>query len=109
MIRKLVFLVFVLSFGLGTNVFAQTRIRFARGEVSASVSGSIATGSVRRFVLRSPGGQELTGGIRSLNECVKFSKGSTSIALRTVSEDNWISITNYCERPMNFVLTVSIN
>ena|SRR5438045_1951787 len=88
---------------------AQTRIRFARGRTSATASGVIGGGGVRRYVLGARSGQELSGNVSSRNGCVKFTEGSTAMSFTTESGDNWISLTNYCSRATNFVLTVSIN
>jgi hypothetical protein len=102
-ISTLVTIVFV-SDGL-----AQTRIRFARGRTSATVSGTIYAGGERNYVLGARRGQELTGNVSSRNGCVKFTEGSTSIAFTTDSGDNIISLTNYCSRATTFTMTVSIN
>lgn len=88
---------------------AQTRIRFARGRTSATVSGAVGGGGVRRYVLGARSGQELSGNVSSRSGCVKFTEGSTAMTFTTESGDNWISVTNYCSRPTTFVLTVSIN
>ena len=89
---------------------AHTRIRFARGRTSATTSGRVGGGGVRRYILGARAGQELSGNVSSTNGCVKFTdQGSTALTFTTESGDNWISVTNYCSRPTNFVLTVSIN
>jgi len=88
---------------------AQTRIRFARGRTSASISGTLASGGIRRYVLWASSGQHLSGNLSSKNGCVKFTEGSTGIGFTTQSGDNRISITNYCRSNTSFVMTVSIN
>ena len=88
---------------------AQTRIRFVRGRTSATVSGRLASGGTRRYVLGATRDQQLTGNISSRGDCVKFSEGSTSLNLTTRRGDNRISITNDCGRPANYTMTVSIN
>jgi hypothetical protein len=88
---------------------AQTRIRFARGRTSATVSGSIAGGGRRTYVLGARDGQYLSGNVSSRNGCVKFAEGSTSLGITTDAGDNILSITNYCARATSFTMTVSIN
>jgi len=92
-----------------TDGLAQTRIRFARGRTSATLSGSVGGGGVRRYILAARAGQQLSGNVSSRNGCVKFTEGSTSLSFITESGDNWISVTNYCSRPTSFTMTVSIN
>ena len=88
---------------------AQTRIRFAKGRTSATVSGSIAGGGRRSYVLGARNGQYLSGNVSSRNGCVKFTEGSTSVGFTTESGDNTVSIINYCSRTTSFTMTVSIN
>ena len=87
----------------------QTRIRFAKGRTSASISGTLAAGGIRRYVLGASRGQHLSGNISSKNDCIKFGEGSTEIGFTTESGDNRISITNRCRTTTSFVMTVSIN
>lgn len=99
----------VIATVFAADSFAQTRIRFARGRTSATVSGTVGGGGVRRYILGARAGQELSGNVSSRNGCVKFTEGSTAMSFTTESGDNWISVTNYCSRATSFVLTVSIN
>jgi hypothetical protein len=92
-----------------TDGFAQTRIRFAPGRTSASVTGSLTGGASRRFVLGARDGQYLSGNVSSKNGCVKFITGSTAIDFVTVGGSNYVSITNSCRSATSFILTVSIN
>jgi len=92
-----------------TEAFTQTRIRFAPGRTSASVTGSLAGGATRRFVLGARDGQYLSGNVSSKNGCVKFIGGSTAIDFVTVGGSNYVSITNSCRSATSFILTVSIN
>ena len=108
--RSLLFgLACLLAVGSVLETAAQTRIRFARGRTSATVSGRIGADGVRRFVLGARNGQYLSGNISSRGDCVKFTEGSTSVGFTTESGDNWLSVTNYCGRPASFTMTVSIN
>src|SRR5438876_2567742 len=108
--KKLIFagvaLILLASF---SEISAQTRIRFARGRTSASVSGPLARGAKRTFVLGARSGQNLTGNVSSRNGCVKFTEGSTSMGFTTDAGDNFLSITNYCVTSTSFVMTISIN
>lgn len=92
-----------------TEIFTQTRIKFAPGRTSASISGTLGRGGQRSYVLAARYGQYLSGNVSSRTGCVKFTEGSTSVGFTTRAGDNYVSITNYCSRPTNFILTVSIN
>ena len=43
-----------------SDLFAQTRIRFARGRTSTTVSGSLSAGGERSYILRASEGQTMT-------------------------------------------------
>ena len=100
---------FVILLASVAEVSAQTRIRFARGRTSASVSGVVRPGSTRWYVLGASRGQQLSGNVSSRNGCVKFTEGSTSMGFTTDSGDNRISVTNYCRSTTSYTMTVSIN
>src|ERR1035437_3628866 len=99
----------VVILSAGSELYAQTRIRFARGRTSATASGVVGARGTRRYVLGAKQGQQLSGNVSSRNGCVKFTEGSTSMSFTTDSGNNWISETNYCRSATRFVLTVSIN
>ena len=108
--KKLIFLaVCVIFLGVCGEASAQSRIRFARGRTSASVSGPISRGATRSYVVGARNGQSFSGNVSSRNGCVKFTEGSTSNSFTTQAGNNYFSITNYCGRSTSFVLTVSIN
>ena len=92
-----------------SDLLAQTRIRFARGRTSASVSGSIYGGGERQYILGARYGQYLSGNISSRGGCVTFTGGSTSISYTTEYGDNYLNLVNNCGRKASFTLTVSIN
>jgi hypothetical protein len=69
---------------------AQTRIRFAKGRTSATVAGTIVGGAKRSYVLGAKQGQYLSGNVSSLNCCVKFTEGSTSVVFSSESVYNFI-------------------
>ena len=111
MISKKLFLsVFCLMvLGVSAEMSAQTRVRFARGRTSATVSGQIGGAAGRSYVLGARRGQVLSGNISSKNGCVKFAGGSTSLSIVTEAGDNYVRITNSCSRMTSFTMTVSIN
>lgn len=87
---------------------AQTRIRFARGRTSATVSSTIASNAQRKYVLGARAGQTISANISSRNGCVVLGNGQTSQAYTTDQGDNIIDIFNNCRGATSFTLTVSI-
>ncbi len=83
-----------------------SRIRFRRGRVQETTSGSI--GSERSYVLYTLSGQYLSGSVSSDNGCVVFANGSTSVAFTTPQGDNYLRLKNNCEGPRSFSLTVNV-
>ena len=72
--------------------FSQTRIRFARGRTSATVTGSLSAGATRSYILRASQGQTMTVRITSKSRNVSVDIGGndvgrgTSIQLRSTDE-----------------------
>ena len=93
---------------LGIDNFAQTRIRFARGRTSASVSSSIGGNSQRKYILAARGGQTLSANVSSRNGCVVLGNQETSTSYVTDSGDNYIDLFNRCRTATGFTLTVSV-
>ena len=91
------------------DLSAQTRIRFARGRTSTSVSGQAGGYGSRSFVLGARYGQYLSANVSSRSDCVKFSNGATSISYITRAGNNYLYLRNDCGRQASFTLTVSIN
>src|ERR1044071_6860104 len=101
MLKKL-FVYFVLlttiSFLTSVELYAQTRIRFARGRSSATVSGTIPAKSNRYYVVGASSGQiaRVSVSNRSLqvfsDEAPKGQSGGTSF--ETYSGDNEFGIYN---------------
>jgi len=97
-----------------TDSLAQsTRIRFARGRSSASVSGTIRPGTrVRTYVLRAMAGQTLSATLSSGNGKCDFTQGDYEDTQysQEIEEtgDVVFSIDNHGTRATNFTLTVSI-
>jgi len=83
-----------------------SRIRFRRGRVQETTSGSI--GSERSYVLYTLSGQYLSGSVNSDNGCVVFANGSTSIGFTTPQGDNYLRLKNNCEGPRSFRLTINV-
>ena len=88
--------------------FAQTRIRFARGRTSASVSSSIGGNSQRKYFLAAREGQTLSANVSSRNGCVVLGDQQTSTSYVTDSGDNYIDLFNRCGTATSFTLTVSV-
>ncbi len=95
-----------------SDLMAQTRIRFKRGSNSATVSGTLAPGATKGFVLRANAGQVLSGTVSSTNGKVDFTQGNLhdSQYSMTLEEngDAYISVDNHGSRATKFTLTVSI-
>lgn len=95
-----------------TDSLAQTRIRFARGRNSATISGTLAAGATKGFVLRAKSGQVLAGTLSSTNGKADFTQGALHDTQysQTVEEngDVTISIDNHGKRATKFTLTISI-
>ena len=87
---------------------AQTRIRFARGRTSATVSSTIASEAQRKYVLGARAGQTISANISSRNGCVVLGNQQTSQAYATDQGDNIIDIFNNCRAATSFTLAVSI-
>jgi len=88
---------------------AQTRIKFAKGRSSATVSGSIGANLHRAYVLGATEGQILSGNVSSKNDCIKFTDGTTTVSLPMKAGNNRLSLTNFCTHMTAFTMTVSIN
>lgn len=91
---------------------AQTRIRFRRGSSSATISGTLAAGATRGFVLRATQGQVLSGTLSSTNGKADFTQGSLHDTQysQTVEAngDVYISVDNHGTRATKFTMTISI-
>lgn len=95
-----------------SDTLAQTRIRFARGRNSATVTGTLAAGASKEFVLGAKAGQILTGTLSSTNGKADFTYGSLHDTqyTQTVEEngDVYVSIDNHGKGATKFTLTISI-
>ena len=94
------------------DTLAQSRIRFARGRNSASVSGRMAAGGSRTFVLGARRGQELAATLSCGNGKCDFAEGElhdTSFSeVVDRNGDTYVTIHNHGARATNFTMTVSI-
>lgn len=91
------------------DVAAQTRIRFTRGNTSASVSASIGGRAGRTYVLSATSGQALSANVSSQNGCVVFAGGSTGTSYVTNQGNNYLYLNSRCRNATKFTLTVSID
>ncbi len=95
-----------------SDSMAQTRIRFARGRSSATVTGTLGAGATRGYVLRAARGQILTGTLSSTNGKADFTQGNLHDTQysETVERngDVYISVDNHGNRATRFTLTISI-
>lgn len=91
------------------EAYAQTRIRFARGRTSTTVSGQISGYGSRSFVLGARYGQLLSANVSSRNGCVTFGNRATSTSFVTRNGNNFLYLRNGCRGGSRFSVTVSIN
>ncbi len=87
------FLALVMVFLLtGTDLAAQTRIRFAKGRSSATVSGTIPAKTNRTFVVRASAGQFArvsvsSRGLKIFSDAAP--KGESGSSSFDISKDGW--------------------
>lgn len=95
-----------------SDVLGQTRIRFGRGKSSASVSGTMAAGGARTYILGARRGQTLTAVLSCGGSRCDFAQGDLHDT--SYSEyidrngDTYITIHNHGNRATRFTMTVSI-
>lgn len=68
------------------SVAAQTRIRFARGRTNATVSGTVAAGGERSYILRASAGQTMTVRVSSRSGNVSVDIGGNDVGRGTTIE-----------------------
>lgn len=95
-----------------SDSLAQTRISFARGRNSTTITGTLAAGATKGYVLRAKAGQVLTGTLSSTNGKADFTQGNLHDTQysQTVEEngDVYISVDNHGNRATKFTMTISI-
>ena len=102
---------------LSATMMAQTRLRFARGATSTSVSGSLTSGASRRYVVRLSEGQTFTVNVTSGNDDINiqasdvhgdFTAADNYFEVETdANGDHYVTITNTGRRSTRFTMTVS--
>lgn len=115
MLKKLALSISILTvifLAAASDSFGQTRVRFARGRNSATMSGTIGpNGGARHYVLRASAGQSLTATVSSGNGKVDFTQGAVHDTQfsKTVDSngDVYVDIDNHGGRT-NYTLTISI-
>ena len=95
-----------------SDTLGQIRIRFARGRTSTSVSGTMAAGGARSYVLRAARGQTLTATLSCGNGRCDFAQGDlhdTSYSEYVERNgDVYITLHNHGRNSTRFTMTVSI-
>jgi hypothetical protein len=102
---------------LSSTLMAQTRLRFGRGATSTSVSGSLASGASRRYVVRLAEGQTFTVNVASGNDDITIQAADVHGDFTAVDNyfetetdangDHYITITNSGRRSTRFTMTVA--
>ena len=98
---------------MDSAVFSQTRIRFARGKTSATVSGNLSSYTSRSYVLGASRGQTMTVRVSSTSGRVWVDIGGndvgrgTTIELRS-TDDYIITVHNEAGSATKYSLFVSI-
>lgn len=64
---------------MDSSAFSQTRIRFARGRSSATVTGSLRAGGERSYILRASAGQTMTVRVTSRSGDVSVLLGGNDV------------------------------
>ncbi len=95
-----------------SDTLAQSRIRFARGRTSATLSGTIAADGAREYVLGARRGQTLTAVLSCGNGKCDFGEGDMHDTQYSQyvnrNGDVYITIHNHGRRATRFTMTVSI-
>lgn len=115
MVRKSMvrFLALAMLLGLTlSDLQAQTRVNFARGRSSATVSGRLARGASRSYVLRARAGQMMGVEVRSGNRMVIVDIGGNDVGtgtnIRLRSTGDYILTTHNEGNATTYSMTVSI-
>ena len=103
---------------LTTDTMAQTRIRFARGRTSATMSGTLPSGSTRAYVLSVRRGQTMTVNVTSGNNNIQidvddvdghieYGDGYSQIYTKN-NGDHWVTLENQGSRITKYTMTVTV-
>lgn len=97
---------------MDSSAFSQTRIRFARGRTSATVSGSIGNNGERNYILGASRGQVMTVRVTSNTGDVHVDLGGNDVGTGTTvtlrSTDDYIITVHNDGRAARYSLYVSI-
>ena len=97
---------------MDSAAFSQTRLRFARGRTSTTVSGNIASGGSRSYILGASRGQTMTVSVRSRNGDVSVDIGGNDVGTGTTiqlrSTDDYIITVHNDGRATGYSLYISI-
>lgn len=93
---------------LNGNIFAQkaTRINFKRGTSSTSVSGSLAPGKSRTYVMRVRAEQEIHAVVSGKG--VSLDNGMLTMTYNAPNGDNYIEVINRTKKATKYTMTVAI-
>ncbi|CAN5578768.1 hypothetical protein BH10ACI1_BH10ACI1_26900 [soil metagenome] len=108
----------VIALSLVSETVAQTRLRFARGGTSTTVSGTLAARSARRYVLSLSEGQTFSIGVTSGNNNVSIKASDVHGTFEEkydgyfevetdANGDHYITLRNNGNRSTRFTMTVS--
>src|SRR5215213_3261422 len=113
---KLLAIALILT-SLTTDTMAQTRIRFARGRSSTTISGILASGASRKYAMRVADGQAITISVNSGNGSIQIDADDVhghidygDEYLEYTSDDNgdqWITLVNQGDGRTRYSMTVS--
>jgi hypothetical protein len=102
---------------LTTDSMAQTRITFARGRSSATLSGVLSGGASRKYAMRVADGQAITINVTSDNGSIQIDADDVhghidygDEYLEYTSDDNgdqWITLVNQGDGRTRYTMTVS--
>lgn len=95
-----------------SDLLAQTRIRFARGRTSTTVTANIPANGERTYVLGARRGQTLSGTVSCSNGRCDFAEGDLEDTQYSEYIENtgdvYITIHNHGSRATRMTLTISI-
>ncbi|HEY0429983.1 MAG TPA: hypothetical protein VGC76_19520 [Pyrinomonadaceae bacterium] len=102
---------------LSTTLMAQSRIRFARGATSTTLSGTLAAGGSRGYVIRLSEGQTFTVNVSGGNDEISIKVSDVHGAFNEeygyfetetdANGDHYITIRNNGRRSTRYTMTVS--
>lgn len=85
-----------------------SRVRFEKGAVNSTVSGSLSNGEGKNYLLACRAGQQLTATLSTSDRCITFDNGSTTYRAVTTRGDNTVAVTNTCSSGGSYRLDITI-